>query len=187
MQPSGTQLRRRRAQDDFARRLATSRRLVGYTSSDEALVHASRAALRPRAGAIARTLYAHLVAQPETAAPFTLPDGRLDRGHLDAREETMAAWLTAAIDAPPDAALAARLARIGQAHIRPERGARVAGRYLVIMMSFLQTAIIAELERDAADPSALPATAAAWNKLLMIHLDLLLAVYDAAEGSPHWY
>ena len=37
------------------------------------------------------------------------------------------------------------------------------------------------------DPAELGACIAAWNKRLMIHLDMLLAVYGSTEGSAHWY
>lgn len=120
---------------------------------------------------------------------FTQPDGRPDRAHLAARAESLAGWLRMAIEAPLDEPLAAYLAGIGPAHTR--RGgspaAPVRGRYLVVTMSFVQTALIGLLDPAIADRGELLRTIAAWNKLLMIHLDLFLAMYGSAEGNPHWY
>ncbi|MDP9237809.1 MAG: protoglobin family protein [Chloroflexota bacterium] len=179
----------RRSKQSFAQRLQSTRQLVGYTADDEERVRATRDMLLPQADAIAGAVYEYLLSHPETAVHFTQPDGRPDRAHLMARAESLTGWLRMAIEAPLDEQLSASLAGIGRAHTK--RGgsaeARVRGRYLLVTMSFVQTALIGLLDPAIADRGELLRTIAAWNKLLMIHLDLFLAVYGSAEANPHWY
>lgn len=182
-------LRGRRSKQTFAQRLQSTRNLVGYTEEDEKRVNATREVLLPQADVIAGAVYEYLLSHPETAVHFTQPDGRPDRAHLSARADSLANWLRMAIEAPLDEPLSTYLAGIGRAHTR--RGgspvARVSGRYLVVTMSFVQTALVGLLDPAIAERGELLATIASWNKLLMIHLDLFLAVYGSAEGNPHWY
>lgn len=51
----------------------------------------------------------------------------------------------------------------------------------------MQRMFIAILARAIDEPDRLGRCAAAWCKHLIIHLDLLLAVYGATESSAHWY
>lgn len=174
---------------DFNRHLATTRELVGYTDEDEARIHATRDVLLPQAGALADSVYGHLLSHPETAVHLTLPDGRPDHAHLAARTDSLKTWLQTLIEEPLDERIVSYAAGVGRAHTR--RGGksprRVNGRYLVVTMSFVLAAVAPLLEEAIADRRELVATIAAWNKLLTIHLDLFLAVYGSAEGNPHWY
>jgi hypothetical protein len=189
--PNGSKfgLRGRRGKQSFVQRLSSTRGLVGYTARDEELVSATRAILLLQADAIAGAVYDYLLSHPETSVHFTHADGRPDRAHLSARADSLKGWLRMAIESPLDEASAAALAGIGHAHTRrgSSPGTRVLGRYLLVTMSFVQTALIGLLDPAIPDRAELLETIAAWNKLLMIHLDLFLAVYGSAEATPHWY
>jgi hypothetical protein len=179
---------RTRAQS-FARRLESSQALAGYTAEDQARVRATRAIILPQADAIAGAVYRHLLSHPETAVHFALADGRPDRAHLEERTGSLKAWLKTVIEAPLDDEFASYAAGIGRAHTRRggTRPSHVRGRYLVLAMSFLQSQLAGVLAEAIEDGRELGATIAAWNKLLMIQLDLFLAVYGTAEGNPRWY
>ena len=180
--------RGRRSKQSFAQRLQSTRDLVGYTAQDEVRVRATGDLLLPHADVIAGAVYDYLLSHPETAVHFTQADGRPDRDHLMIRTESLAVWLKRAITDPLDEPLSGYLAGIGRAHTRRDgSAARVHGRYLLATMSFVQTALVGLLDPAIPDRADLLATIAAWNKLLMIHLDLFLAVYGSAEGNPHWY
>ncbi|MEX2245240.1 MAG: protoglobin family protein [Dehalococcoidia bacterium] len=182
-------MQQRRTQPHFSRHLEATRALIGYTADDEALVHATRGALLPHAGAIADAVYQHLLARPETAAFFTLADGQPDAKHLTERKESLKGWLALTLEAPLDERSAEFLVQVGRAHTR--RGGhpdvRVRGRYLLTAMAFTQAALTPLLDAAIADRALLVRTVAAWNKLLMVHLDLFLSAYGSAEGSAHWY
>jgi hypothetical protein len=51
-------------------------------------------------------------------------------------------------------------------------------------MSFAQTAIASVLSADMADPARVLRTSTAWNKLLMLQLDVLLAGYVSETPTP---
>jgi hypothetical protein len=174
----------RRSRQQFAARLEATRALVGYTEEDEARVQATREAVLTQAEAIANTVYERLLSRPETAAQFTHDGVRPDRAYVAFQE-----WLRLAVEAPLDERLAAHLAGIGRTHTARggDPGVRVKGRYLVAAMSVVQTVLAGLLAEAGGDPRDVAAAIAAWNKLLMVHLDMFLAVYGAAEGNPHWY
>ncbi len=184
-----TDLRARRRTQAFATQLAATRALVGFDERDEELVAATRDVVAASAGDVADKFYAHLLAHRETASAFTRADGRIDRELVAARHESLREWLTAAVEAPLDERLAAYLAGIARAHTGrgAGKGARVKARYMVAAMSFLQTSLIAVLGVSGLGADELLETVSAWNKLLMIHLDLFLAVYGGAGGTAHWY
>jgi hypothetical protein len=182
-------LKGRRRGQSFARRLESTRALVGYTAEDEARVRATSGIVLPQADAIADAVYRQLLSHPETALYFTLADGRPDRAHLAERAGSLKEWLTTVIEAPLDDEFANYVAGIGRAHTRRGGGrpTQVRGRYLVLAVSFVQSELTGVLAPAIEDRRELAATIAAWNKLLMIQLDLFLAVYGGAEGNPHWY
>src|ERR1700674_5358082 len=173
---------------NLMRAVATARALLDFTPEDEQLIRRSADVLVPHADAIARGLYRRLLSRPETATYFSLPNGRPDRAYLMERTESLRAWLQHVIEAPLDEQMVSYSASVGQAHARPERGARsVRGRYMVVTMAVVFAALCPLLEEAITDRGEMVATIAAWNKLLTIQLDLFLAVYGAAAGSAHWY
>jgi hypothetical protein len=181
--------RGRRNRISFADRLERTKALAGYTTADEQQIQKSRDYIEPHVTAVVEHVYDRLTEQPETASAFARPDGRVDRTLLEERSRSLQAWLRMAIEAPLDARFAAQLAGIGRAHTR--RGGspsvRVYGRYLLIAMSIVMSELTMLLSAALTDSAELGAAVSSWNKLLMIHLDLFLAVYGAAEGNPHWY
>jgi hypothetical protein len=178
-----------RSRQKFLRRLEASSAFVRYTDDDRARVFATRSLLLPHADAIADAVYGHLLAHAETAQQFTRADGTPDEGIIAARSHTLKEWLIAAIESPLDEQAAGYLAGVGRAHTRRGAGAEswVKGRYMVLTISFVQSALLGLLNEAIEDRAEMVATVAAWNKLLMIQLDLFLAVYGSAEGNPHWY
>jgi len=181
--------RGRRNAAGFGRRLDAMRVLIGYTPADEALVYRTREIVSAHADAIAEAAYAHLLARPETAAFFEKAAGVPDTGYLATRKKELKSWLARAMQDPLDDELCGYLARVGRAHTKRggDPNVHVKARYLLATMSFLQTALAGLLAGEIADRALCVATIAAWDKLLMMHLDVFLSVYDSAQATPHWY
>jgi hypothetical protein len=141
-----------------------------------------------RAEEMATGVYEHLLGFPETAVFFQTPDGLRDREHIARRVESLRRWLCS-VDGPLDEDAAARITDIGRAHTARggDPAVRVRARYLLMTISCVQTAVTSVLAEQLRDTDELAATVAAWNKALMIHLDLFLAAYDGAGASGHWY
>jgi hypothetical protein len=185
----GADLRTLRRTQAFASQLATTRALVGFGERDEQRVAATRDVIAAAAGGIAERFYAHLMAHRETAAAFEDADGRTDRELVAALHDSLRGWLITAVEAPLDERLAAYLAGIARAHTGrgAGKGTRVKARYMVAAMGYLQTSLVEVLGVSGLNAEELLETASAWDKLLMIHLDLFLAVYGSAGGTAHWY
>jgi hypothetical protein len=179
---------RRRATRAFGRRLAVARAIIGYDGEDEFRVRLTHELVAARADELATAVYGHLMKFPETASFFQLAHGSRDREHIGRRIDSLTEWL-ASMDGPLDEDAAARLIDIGRAHTARagDPALRVHARYLLMTISFVQTAVVNLLAEHIEDLRELAMTAAAWNKLLMIHLDLFLAACDGAGASGHWY
>lgn len=180
--------RGRRRRINFGERIEATRELVGYTSADAARIEASRALLADQTPAVAEEIYKALLSRPETAVQFMDATGAIDTTEVVMRRTAFAEWLRSLIGDPLDARTADYLASVGHTHARRESAAtRIKARYLVSTMASVQAAFTRILSAAILDPAELGACIAAWNKRLMIHLDMLLAVYGSTEGSAHWY
>ena len=180
--------RGRRRRINFGERIEATRELVGYTSADAARIESSRALLTDQTAAVAEEIYKGLLSRPETAVQFMDVHGAIDTTEVVMRRTAFAEWLRSVIVDPLDARTADYLASVGHTFARRESvAARIKARYLVSTIGNVQAAFTRILSMAISDPAELGACVAAWNKRLMIHLDILLAVYGSTEASAHWY
>ena len=181
-------LRGRQRRSHFGKRLDTTSAIVGMTPDDQAWIAKSQAHITPHIAEVAEDVYRALLSRHETAAYFTNERGAIDRAQVAMRREAFEEWLHAVVEDPLDEETAEFLASVGRAHARPEgAGDRIKARYLLGTISRVQSSFLAILSSKIAEPAALAACSAAWCKRLLIHLDLLLAVYGATESTAHWY
>jgi len=130
-------------------------------------------------------VYGHLRTRPEFVAQFTDQRGQLDHDRLAAHRDAFTEWLFCIMDDPLDAETGEYLATIGHAFARSD--GQLKARYLVETVARVQTLFQQTFAREYADRETLAACSAAWSRRLMVHLDVLLAVYSATQGTPHWY
>jgi hypothetical protein len=185
--PSAPRGRRRLVRLDV--RLAAAVDLVGFTAEDEASIEASRHVIAAHVDDVADEIERFLPVQPESAARFVGGPGRPDRAQVSQPRASFREWLHCVVQGSLDANTAGYLASFGLAHVRPHgpSESRVKARYLAACVARVQALFAGLLARSSSDPGELAACVSAWSKRLMVHLDLLLAVYSSAESSPHWY
>ena len=172
----------------FDERIAVTQELIDYTPEDEAQIDATSSLLQPHIRVVTERIYRELLSHPEASAPFRDDAGAIDCEHVSVRQHAFEEWLYAVVCDPLDAATADYVASVGLAYVRHERpGARIKARYLLAIVSRVQVLFVAILADAIPDPKELAAATAAWCKQLMIHLDVLLAVYGSTESSAHWY
>jgi hypothetical protein len=187
-QPEESRRGRRRGRPHFDERIAATRELIEYTPEDEARIEATSHLLQPHIGAVTGQIYRELLSHPETSAPFRDAAGALDLEYVAVRQQAFEEWLYAVVADPLDAATAEYLGAVGLGYVRRERpDTRAKARYLLATASRVQVLFVAILAEALLDPRELAASSAAWCKQLMVHLDVLLAVYGSTEGSAHWY
>jgi protoglobin len=188
--------RGRRRRSGLAEHFARTRELIGAGSDDDDVVAGSRTLLRRHVDDVVDEVYRRLLAHPETAVQFA--DGRGALGdanggvtgaNVEMRRETFRQWLLSVIDGPLDAQMSEYVATVGHAHARPREASsgHIKAGFLLITMSWVQGLFLSILAEGCSDTAELARQAGAWCRRLMLHLDLLLAVYGSTERSAHWY
>ena len=173
---------------DWPARMRQMAEFVCFTDEDLALVRESGPILLARADELTAAVYDHFLRFPATARFFLTPEGEIDRSRLDRRKHSLARWLRNSIDFRLDEQFPVFLLAMGVVHSNPslERGylGSVPARFMIGTMSFAQTAIAGALAEDMDDPAEALRVSAAWNKLLMLQLDVLLAGYVTETPTP---
>lgn len=173
---------------DWPARMRQMADFVGITDDDLALVRASGPIVLARADELTSAVYDHFLQFPAAARFFLTPEGEVDQTRLERRKHSLARWLRHSIDFQLDEQFPVFLLAMGVVHSNPslERGylGSVPARFMIGTMSFAQTAIAAALAEDMRDPVQAMRTSTAWNKVLMLQLDVLLAGYVTETPTP---
>ena len=154
---------------------------VGLTDEDKGLIRASAPVVTEHARALTDAVYDHFMGYPQARKFFVTDDGEVDQVRLDRRKHTLIRWLRESAAAKLDESFAGYLLAMGVSHGYPpthrEHLGPVPSRYIIGTISFAQSAIGDLLLREMADPELALRTSLAWNKILMVELDVLLAGY----------
>ena len=161
---------------------------VGLTDADLALIRASAPALLPRADELAAAVYERFLAYPATARYFLHRDGAVNETRLARRKHSLARWLRNSIEFQIDDQFPVFLLAVGVVHSNPPlpagRHGSVPARFMTGTIAFIQSEISAALAQEISDPALAMQTAIAWNKMLMLQLDVLLAGYTTETPLP---
>src|SRR5262249_47024173 len=115
----------------------------------------------------------------ESALFFVREDGSPDRDRIDRRKHSLARWLTEVASVPTEHGIVYYLLGVALAHShRAERpGGTIPLPLMVGAMSLTQTALAGVLRAELTDAREALDAAVAWNKLLLVHLNVLLLGY----------
>lgn len=156
-------------------------RFVGLTQEDRQLIRNSGPLIMKHARHLNDVIYDHLLGYPETRKFFVTDNDEPDEKRIEDNKRTMLSWLRASSAAPTNDGFVRYLAAISQMHVnipihRPHLSP-VAPRYTIGIIAYYQTAIAELLQQHMADATLATRTSIAWNKWLMVMLELLLAHY----------
>jgi hypothetical protein len=159
----------------FVRELAE---FVGFDDAEAAVVRRTAPLVLDREERLTAALYEHFLKLPASARFFLGPDGEPDRVRLERRRHSLARWLRETAEASLDHEHAYYLLTIGLSHSHRAQGPGgvVPAHFLVGAMSLTQTALAAAFAAELSPAEALAASRA-WNKLLLVHLAVLLLGY----------
>ncbi len=166
---------------DWPARFEEMINFVGLSDGDRQLIKDSGPIILGNARKLTEGIYDQLLTYPASAQFFTTADGQRDEKRIEDNIQTMISWLRASVTAPLNQGFIRYLVGISQmpenipVH-RPEN-TPVAPRYIIGTMSYYQTALDDLLHQHMADPDLARRTSVAWNKWLMVMLELLLANY----------
>jgi hypothetical protein len=159
---------------------------VGFTEADIELIRRSAPILLTRERAITDAVYEHFLKFPAAARFFLLPDGTPDQLRLERRKHSLGRWLRETAEAAMTHDFLYYLLAIGLSHSHHSfgPGGKVPPHLMVGAMSLVQS-VFARIFREELNalPEAFEASIA-WNKLLLIHLNVLLVGYFLPQRPP---
>ena len=161
---------------------------VGLSQEELDLIRETSAPILEHADELTAKVYDNFLRFPETRKFFLEPDGEVDEERLTRRKHSLARWLRGSIDFKIDEDYPIRVLATGIVHSHPPSHrahlGSVPSRYMVASMSFIQTRVAEILEEGLEDPRLTLKAAVAWNKMLMLQLDILLAGYVNETPNP---
>ncbi|HLG13671.1 MAG TPA: protoglobin family protein [Blastocatellia bacterium] len=171
-------------QSEPEKRLSFLTDFVGFTEDDWKALGESVEVLGPRLPGILDALYDHLLNYDDTRKVFLGPRGEVDPNYIAIRKEHLTSWLLTTVGGSDRRALANYIMATGRRHTgvegEPERV--VPPRYMVALTSFVQTAILSNLfDLLPNEPDKLRRIGLAWNKMMLIQLEMFLKAL-----VPYW-
>jgi len=130
-------------------------------------------------GALTSALYEHFLKFPATARFFLKEDGSPDAQRLERRKHTLGRWLRETAEGAMQHDFAYYLLTVSLAHSHRSHGpgGKIPPQFMVGAMSIAQTALARIFLDECADPTQALTASIAWNKLLLVHLNVLLLGY----------
>ncbi len=173
---------------DWPTRMRQMADFIGLTDAELELIRDSAPALLPHADDLAAAVYERFLSYPATARYFLHRDGAVNETRLARRKHSLARWLRNSIEFKIDEQFPVFLLAVGVVHSNPPlpagRHGSVPARFMTGTISFIQSEITALLAQEISDPAQAMQTAVAWNKMLMLQLDVLLAGYITETPLP---
>ncbi len=166
---------------DWPARLREMADFVGLGQVELDLLQATSAAIVKHPDELTGAVYDNFLRFPETRRFFLEAGGEVDQERLTRRKQSLTRWLLGSIDFKIDQDYPIRILATGIVHSHPPSHrahlGSVPSRYMVASMSFIQTAVAGILREELEDQDLAMQASIAWNKMLMLQLDILLAGY----------
>jgi hypothetical protein len=159
---------------------------IGFAEADIAIVRRTAPVLLKHERAITDAFYEHFLKFPAAARFFLLPDGTPDQPRLERRKHSLGRWLHETAEAALTHDFVYYLLAVGLSHSHRSfgPGGKISPHLMVGAMSLAQQAFARIFQEELGDLSAAFEASLAWNKLLMIHLNVLLIGYLLPPRSP---
>ena len=166
---------------DWPARMKEVAVFVGLGQGELDIIESTRELVLARGEEITAAVYDHFLKFPETRRFFLEEGGEIDEAKLDRRKHSLLRWLIGSIGFKIDEDYPIRLLATGIVHSHPPSHrahlGSIPSRFMVGSMSFLQTALADLFQEEIDDRLEAHAASVAWNKLLMVQLDILQAGY----------
>ena len=166
---------------DWPARMKEVAEFVGLGPAELEVVQATGPLVLKHGEELTAAVYDHFLKFPQTRKFFLNREGQIDQDRLAQRKHSLFRWLRGSIDFKIDADYPIRLLATGIVHSHPPTHrahlGSIPSRYMVGTISFVQTALTQLFQHEMNDQDQAMRASLAWNKLLMIQLDILLAGY----------
>jgi hypothetical protein len=171
---------------DLPRFIREMSEFVGLDEADLAAIRRSAPIVLAREEAFTTALYEHFLKFPASARFFLQEDGTPDAARIERRKHSLGRWLRETADAALTHDFGYYLLAIGLSHSHRPRGPGgvVPAHFMVGAMSLAQTALARLFQGELSDPREAMAASAAWNKVLLVHLTVMLLGYLPVAPPP---
>jgi len=170
---------------DMERFVREQMAFVGLGDDDIALIRRTAPLVLKHEAALTSALYEHFLKFPATAQFFLGTDGAPDRERIERRKHSLGRWLKETAEVSINEGLVYYLLGVALSHSHREYGpgGKIPPQYMVGAMSLTQSALAGVLRAEL--PSAREAleAATAWNKILLVQLNVLLLGYMLPPSS----
>jgi hypothetical protein len=164
---------------DMERFVREQMAFVGLGEVDIALIRRTAPVVLEHEEALTAALYDHFLAFPATARFFLREDGSPDRERIERRKHSLGRLLRETAEVAIDQGFVYYLLGVALSHSHREQGpgGKIPPQFVVGAMSLTQTALAGLLGAELSDAREALRAATAWNKLLLVHLNVLLLGY----------
>jgi hypothetical protein len=152
---------------------------TGLDDADVALIRHTAPVVLKHERALTEALYDHLLKFPATASFFLKEDGTPDNQRLERRKHSLGRWLRETAEVAITHEFAYYLLSVSLAHSHRQfgPGGKVPPQFMVGAISLAQTALARIFQQELDDLQQAFEAALAWNKLMLVHLNVLLLGY----------
>jgi len=163
---------------DLSRFVGDLLEFVGFGGADVEAVRQTAPIVMRDAERFSGALYERFLGLPRAAKFFLRADGSVDAERLERRKHSLTRWLRQTAEASLTAEFSYYLLGVGLAHSHREHGpgGAIPAHLMIGAMSLVQTTLAAVFDAELAHAQA-AAAGAAWNKLLLVNLAVLLLGY----------
>jgi hypothetical protein len=165
------------------------RELMAFVALDDAavaLIRRTAPVVLKHERALTEALYDHFLKFPATARFFLKEDGTPDTQRLERRKHSLGRWLRGTAEASMTHDFVYYLLSVSLSHSHRQYGpgGKVPPQFMVGAMSLTQTALARIFQQELHDLQEAFEATLAWNKLLLVHLNVLLLGYLLPPRQP---
>jgi hypothetical protein len=152
---------------------------VDLREAEAALIRRTAAVVLKHERTLTDALYEHFLRFPATARFFLKADGTPDTQRLERRKHSLGRWLREMAEAAMTHDFVYYLLTVSLSHSHRQYGpgGKVPPQFMVGAMSLTQTALARIFQQELDDLQEAFEATVVWNKLLLVHLNVLLLGY----------
>lgn len=171
------------AKVNWPERLREISTYVNLTEDDRKLIRSTAPIIRRYADQLTTEVYDLIFEFPNAGRFFSYDDGTPDPKRVKDNKDSMMQWLNYLSQAPSNDAFARYLIAVSAMHkdipIHRPGLPPVPSQFVIGTISWYQTRLIQIFEDELGDLRKAAEASTAWNKMLMISLDILLGAYTS--------
>ncbi len=166
---------------DWPARMKELADFVGLDEAELARIQATRDLVLDHGEEITAAVYDRFLEFPESRRFFADENGQVNEERLTRRKHSLLRWLRGSIDFKIDEDYPIRILATGIVHSHPPTHRAHLGstpsRFMIGAMSYIHSLVAELLIGKMDDPREAALAGLAWNKMLMVQLDIMLAGY----------